>query len=349
MNRMLSSRLTVIALFVAIGAGSATALPRFPGWPGLPSAAPAAKLESLNADPNGATTSGVSSGAYMALQLVISSSSKFHGAGLIAGGPWHCAEGSAQTAQDRCMKNPSQIDVASLVAQTRDSAAKGSIDDLKNLASARFYVYGSESDSVVKPPAANRLKEYLSAFVASSQIKLETSIASAHGWPTEKFGNPCAQMGMPWMNKCEFDGAGAIFNQLFNTSKPKATAAIAASLKTFDQSEFDSAGKATLGQMGYVYVPAVCSSGRRCRVHVALHGCQMSADLIQDKFAANSGLNEWAETNDVIVLYPQVKSSGGNPFGCWDWFGYTGPAYDTKDGAQVKAVRAMVDRLQSAP
>jgi len=34
-----------------------------------------------------------------------------------------------------------------------------------------------------------------------------------------------------------------------------------------------------------------------------------------------------------------------NPFGCWDWWGYSGSGYATQDGAQIKAVRAMLERL----
>jgi len=61
-----------------------------------------------------------------------------------------------------------------------------------------------------------------------------------------------------------------------------------------------------------------------------------------------AGFNEWAETNGLVVLYPQSKSSRVapmNPLGCWDWWGYTGEGYATRDGAQIKAVAAMVDRL----
>jgi hypothetical protein len=34
-----------------------------------------------------------------------------------------------------------------------------------------------------------------------------------------------------------------------------------------------------------------------------------------------------------------------NPNGCWDWWGYTGAPYHTRNGAQMRAVKAMVDRL----
>jgi poly(3-hydroxybutyrate) depolymerase len=36
-------------------------------------------------------------------------------------------------------------------------------------------------------------------------------------------------------------------------------------------------------------------------------------------------LNEWADTNNIIVLYPQAVPSYGNDYGCWDWWVTTAP------------------------
>jgi hypothetical protein len=36
-----------------------------------------------------------------------------------------------------------------------------------------------------------------------------------------------------------------------------------------------------------------------------------------------------------------------NPRGCWDWWGYTGRNYHTKEAPQMRAVMAMIDRLAS--
>jgi poly(3-hydroxybutyrate) depolymerase len=52
-----------------------------------------------------------------------------------------------------------------------------------------------------------------------------------------------------------------------------------------------------------------------------------------------------AASNGIIVLYPQVANSTANPNGCWDFWGYTGASYLSKDGPQMRAVKAMVDRL----
>jgi len=60
------------------------------------------------------------------------------------------------------------------------------------------------------------------------------------------------------------------------------------------------------------------------------------------------GLNEWAETNNIIVLYPQISKSElfpSNPEGCWDWWGYTDSNYSNKNGAQLKFVEAMITHM----
>lgn len=38
-----------------------------------------------------------------------------------------------------------------------------------------------------------------------------------------------------------------------------------------------------------------------------------------------------------------------NPYGCWDFYGYSSPDYFNREGIQMKAVKAMVDRLITKP
>jgi hypothetical protein len=54
------------------------------------------------------------------------------------------------------------------------------------------------------------------------------------------------------------------------------------------------------------------------------------------------------------VLYPQVRPVEPtplawwrpvNPRGCWDWWGYTGPEYATRNAVQIAAIAAMVRQL----
>lgn len=95
--------------------------------------------------------------------------------------------------------------------------------------------------------------------------------------------------------------------------------------------------------------------GRRCRLHVAFHGCQQNADTIGDAFIRGAGYNEWAEANRIVVLYPQAAAvtdrvagipvGWPNPRGCWDWWGFTGADFARKSGPQISAVDSMIDRL----
>jgi poly(3-hydroxybutyrate) depolymerase len=103
-----------------------------------------------------------------------------------------------------------------------------------------------------------------------------------------------------------------------------------------------------MADTAYVYVPQVCTfRDAHCRVHVALHGCVQSVESVGQQFLTESGYNEWADSNQLIVLFPQVNKSQTprNPYGCWDWWGYTGSAYAKRAAPQMKAIMAMVKRL----
>jgi len=71
-----------------------------------------------------------------------------------------------------------------------------------------------------------------------------------------------------------------------------------------------------------------------------LHGCAQTLADVDDDFVTKTGINEIAEANNIIVLYPQAKKSmitPSNPQGCWDWWGYSDSFLDktkyvSKDG-----------------
>ena len=57
------------------------------------------------------------------------------------------------------------------------------------------------------------------------------------------------------------------------------------------------------------------------------------------------GYNEWAVSNDLIMIYPQSRFSYKNYYGCHDTWGITGDDFATKNGVQPSAIMKMVDRL----
>jgi hypothetical protein len=61
-----------------------------------------------------------------------------------------------------------------------------------------------------------------------------------------------------------------------------------------------------------------------------------------------------ADSNDLIVLYPQAQGTDGgatqNPDGGWDWWGFTsmnarGADYYTRGAIQIQAIHDMLARL----
>ena len=66
----------------------------------------AEELPRLGASRDAVTVSGLSSGAYMAVQFQIAYSHLVRGAGVIAGGPYDCARGSISRALKNCMAAP---------------------------------------------------------------------------------------------------------------------------------------------------------------------------------------------------------------------------------------------------
>jgi poly(3-hydroxybutyrate) depolymerase len=98
--------------------------------------------------------------------------------------------------------------------------------------------------------------------------------------------------------------------------------------------------------IGYVYVPNNCYK-YQCYVHVALHGCNQSKSSIGTTFVEDTGYLEWAAQNNLIILFPQAIMTSDNESGCWDFFGFTGDNYDSKDGEMPKAIMEILQQLQS--
>ena len=102
-----------------------------------------------------------------------------------------------------------------------------------------------------------------------------------------------------------------------------------------------------MNETGFVYVPSACAAGATCNVHVVFHGCNQTIEQIGNAFYTRTGYNEWADTNNLLILYPQTKqnSAQSNSGGCWDIWGLDDPNYHTKQGRQMLAIKGMIDRL----
>lgn len=304
-------------------------------------------LPRLDIAPGSLTVSGVSSGGYMAVQYHVAHSGAVSGAGVIAAGPWFCAQDSLSKALGECLKAADGgPDAATLVRALRDAAARVEVDDPAGLTADRVWLFHGSRDVTVGRPVSDALADFYRAFLPAERLRYETGIAAAHGVPTLDAGGSCDTAGTPWINDCDYDAAGEMLGFLYGGLAAPAAKSGAGRLVAFDQHRYATAGaRASLAPLAYLYVPGRCRAGARCRVHVAFHGCRQGTEFVGRAFVENAGYNRWAEANDIVVLYPQVAKSyvmPMNPQGCWDWWGYTGSDYATRNGAQVESVEHML-------
>ena len=306
-------------------------------------------LPRLNILPGSLTVSGISAGGYMATQYQLAYAKDVIGAGIIAAGPWFCAEGSLLRALDECMQGGLiGPDVAPLIAAARASATAGFIDDPSWLAPDRIYLFHGAHDATVGAAVVDSLLRFYRAFIPPERIHYETRVAAAHGFPASERGGACATAASPWINDCDYDGAGELLRQLYDGLHEPA-GGLQGQLQPFDQQGYVSGGAlASFADSGWIYVPKDCAAGSPCRVHVAFHGCRQGGDFVGAAFARDAGYNRWADANRIVVLYPQVAKSWVwpfNPQGCWDWWGYSGPNYATRDGVQLTSIHRMLQAL----
>ncbi|MEP7301799.1 MAG: PHB depolymerase family esterase [Caldimonas sp.] len=321
-------------------------------------AAPA--LSGHGADPKRTTVSGLSSGAFMAVQLQVAYSASIVGAGIVAGGPYYCAADN-EFFTGLCTGRASVFapGASSSVGFAKAFAITHRIDSLDNLKKRRVYVFSGTNDTVVLPSAAAATVEFFQRLgVTAAHLKVVDDLPAGHAAITPAAGNECAANAPPYISHCSvggagYDQAGEILRHLFGAPalQPR-VATPAGQLLAFDQVAFAPPGaNAGLADSGFLYVPPGCTAAAHCRVHVALHGCLQSAESVGERFARETGFNHWADSNRILVLYPQVNRSTRprNPYGCWDWWGYTGPEYAWRSGAQMKAIMAMVRALARKP
>ncbi|MBF6331251.1 PHB depolymerase family esterase [Nocardia transvalensis] len=290
---------------------------------------------------------GVSSGGYMADQLHVAYSGTFEGAGIFTAGPYHCAQGRLTTAQLACMNNLMPDNLPALEQTARQRAGSGAIDSLDNLSGHKVWLYHGTNDSTVKQSVNDDLATFYRDFGAD--VSYTDTSQAGHAWVSPLGPNPCTVTRTPYINNCGDDPQQAMLSHLLGTVRAPA-AALSGTLIGFDQKTFvpggADPGSISLGRTGFAYVPTACAS-ESCTLLVALHGCNQNYDnaLFGAKFMAYANLNEYADTNHMIVLYPQASANPmvGNPQGCWNWWGYgSDSAYDQHGGKQLETIMNMV-------
>ncbi len=327
------------------------------------------RLPELGAIADQTSVSGISSGAYMAGQFQLAHGKDVVGAGIIAGGPYGCAEsifadmmpgpGSAflnvTKAINGCMLNAMQLwgvpNPRMLAERARELAAKNAIDPIAATLGDRIYLFTGKSDRTVVPAIVSAAASfYRELGVPQQQIKFVSNLDAGHAFVTEDAGLACDSTAKPYVVDCDYDQAGDLLGFIYGPLSPPSARA-GGEFIIFDQKAF-TADLVTHGMeaSGVVYVPAACRNvgeAPGCRIHIAFHGCAQNRTLAGDAFIRETGFLRWADTNRLIVLFPQAATSPFNPQGCWDWWGYTGRGYLTREAPQIQAVQRMLARLSA--
>lgn len=318
------------------------------------------QTQAYNVNPSQISMSGISAGSFFAHQMHVAYSQTLTGGvALIAGGIYNCSNGNVTTALTTCMKGTNPVTaVNQTVNDIKILSTDNKIDPYENIKSAKIFLLSGKFDDVVLTPAMDKVEElYLKLGTATKNIKYEKSIEVGHAFPTVDYGNSCqTARSKPFISKCNYDAAFEILNGFHGPLKNKKDF-VDANLMTYDQSQFlvkkaylaypFANSETSLSDVGSIYVPTACQQGEQCALHISFHGCMQSREDIGDDYSKKLGFNEWAEGNNIIVFYPQVTKNYtlGNPNSCWDWWGYTGAEYHTKNSVQMSLVYKMIQDL----
>lgn len=305
----------------------------------VPASASPAELPHL--DITGVYVTGVSSGGFMATQLQVAYSDTFDGAGIVAAGPYDCGQGKV-------------IDFATcdigaglpaLEQQTVAWSAMGLIDPISNLAGKPVYVYHGTLDPIVNNLVSDSGVDFYQHFGAN--VEYHYRDPAGHGWPTPDGVVACSLTRPPFLINCGDDPEGEMLTHWLGRVNPPDTGTPDGTLSSFNQNLYAPDGNApalSMDNSGLLYTPSACASGVPCNLLVALHGCLSGQYLLGGEFPELANLDTYADTNNLVILYPQAIASviPYNPEGCWDWWGYDGPNFAVKSAPQMVTIVNMV-------
>ncbi|WP_177166795.1 extracellular catalytic domain type 2 short-chain-length polyhydroxyalkanoate depolymerase [Allopseudospirillum japonicum] len=301
-------------------------------------------------DVEAVSVSGISSGGYMASQLHFAYPEIYTGVAIFAAGPYGCAaQGGVSQALTQCMQvRDGAPKVETLVQQVRTWAEAEVIGDpeLMRTQAHKVWIYRAGQDGVLDERVTQTTTDLYRHWVADQHLKVVTLPEAAHALPTADYGAACDVQAPPYINQCDYDGVGAALKHLYPDLKEPLDAP--GMLMTFDQRPFFKAQGAKIKGLldyGYLFVPKTCEEGAPCKLHVALHGCEQSAQVLDETFVRHSGYLQWAAANRMLVLFPQAKKNLANPMGCWDWWGYESTNFYSRQGSQVAAITRMVQHI----
>jgi poly(3-hydroxybutyrate) depolymerase len=305
-------------------------------------------LPALNLNLEQTTVSGLSSGGYMAAQFQLAHADWIKGAAIVAAGPVYCAQNNLMTALDHCInKVGSPIPLADINKQLKDWSSQGLLASEAEIKQSKIWLLHGTADQKITKEVADALYQQYQHWLPATQLSYVQDKNFAHHMPTLSEGSACDSSEAPFLGQCNYDAAGEALK--FIQAGLKAPAAKAGgTLYPVEQQKIAGELAATMAEKGYVYVPKSCEQGQSCTLHISFHGCNQHVEAVGMAYVEKAGFNRYADSNNIVVLYPQNRASNlmpMNPQACWDWWGYTDANYANRKGQQIQAVVKLAQSL----
>jgi hypothetical protein len=230
------------------------------------------------------SVSGISSGAFMAVQMGTIFSQRVAGVASFAGGPFYCTRGNSLLYQSQCMSVPTLFGnladhVDELADLVRGFANASEIDAVSNIAAQRYFFFSGTQDRIVDQ-AVSRVAANVSAAlgVPEAAIKRVYNLSAGHTFPTLKTGSTCSSSSSPYIGNCNFAGAQSALDWIVpgGVPNPPVAAADLSLLTKVDQLAFVADGKSASDSDLAAEAFFVCASRMRDARQAVPTACRVS-------------------------------------------------------------------------
>jgi len=296
----------------------------------------------------------------MAVNHLFAFSSSVDGAMIAAGSPYGC--GVQPDEGDRCYYG--HVDIKASIAWTYWRYQQGLIDDPSNLKNVPVLLFNGKYDECVYTRVMKDTFEQLRYFIDERLIFRQFGTNAAHVWSLDHGQCHCgtcsdfeASLECCDVNNCQYDLSGDMLRKIYGDIKPRKRAH--QNLVHVDQWKYvpreNNLTNFTVPRFGLwrfalVYVPENCKDHvESCRIHVNYHGCIRKVLSRRRLWATSTDLNEYGESNDIIMVYPQAAGSQSEGIGCWNWGDVKAdPNFDTRRSVQLRTVMNLLEDLPEA-
>lgn len=290
-------------------------------------------------------------------------SSYVQGVGIVAGGPYACVKKHPLIINCLGIVPLFTINNELLIEEAHRQSSEGAIDPIINVANQKVFIYSGQQDTTITNNVVRKTVDFYNTVGDLNKVQF-VERRGEHNFPTDfdaQGNGNCAIPFYPFVANCGYDGAGNLLRHVLGTQlNNRNDGDPTGILVKFSQSELHpNPSSIGLGEHGFLYIPDDCLNlDVQCKLHVVFHGCQQSVTYLFHRnmqFIRNSGYIRMADTNRIILAFPQTVSRlirpsfpyvhPGSLLACWDFFGIYGNDYSTKYGAQIHAIQNLVNKI----